>query len=119
MATGLGPTYKWSSRFPVIKAYATATVNPGAIPTTALTAGSNGSYTTTVTVTHGDTCNVGDLVLAFPGTDLQGVIYSAGISASNTIKLSLVNCTGGSVTPASSTWTFLVFDLNDYAGVGI
>jgi hypothetical protein len=29
---GISPTYKWSARFPVIKSYATATINPGAIP---------------------------------------------------------------------------------------
>ena len=112
IGTGVSPTYKWSSRFPVIKNATTATVSSGAIA-------ANTTFTTTVTLATTEGCAVGDGVLVFPGTDMLGCQFTAHISAANTIKVQISNTSAGSLTPASSTWTFLVLYASDNVGVGI
>jgi parallel beta-helix repeat protein len=63
---------------------------------------SNGTgETTSLTVTG---AAVGDRVEVFPGIDLDGLVHSGYVSATDTVELRLHNGTGGNVNLASSTW---------------
>lgn len=47
---------------------------------------------------------LGDRVNLFPPYDMQGVIAYGAVSATDTIKISLFNPTGGTIDLASGTW---------------
>lgn len=81
----------------------TVTVDPGSITTLE-------SLETAVTIPGAE---VGDLILFNVPASLEtGIVYSgARISAANTAQLRLSNITGGSVDPASRTWTYVLIDL--------
>lgn len=50
-----------------------------------------------------------DIILAvIPDIDIGMGMGTVRVSAANTISIEFVNPTGGSVNPASGTWTFLV-----------
>lgn len=51
---------------------------------------------------------LGDMVELFPPYDLQGVMVQAYVTAANTIKISLLNTTTGTVALASGTWGVVV-----------
>ncbi len=79
--------------------YGTATVNPAD-----MAAGAESSITVTITGVA-----LGDIVLAGPGVAItDGVVWSASVSAANTVKIVFANPTGDHVDLASSTWNFLV-----------
>ena len=79
-----------------------STVNPGAIA-------ANTSYSTTVTYAG---VAAGDAVVVIPPAGTNAAIsFDAWVSAANTITLCLHNVSAGSVTPASATWTLLIFKL--------
>lgn len=61
----------------------------------------------TVTVTG---VQVGDIVMAYnkPSNTAGAMPVNARVSAANTIAVSFVNPTAGSVNPASETWTFVI-----------
>ena len=109
MSTGIEPTYKKTSLFPMIKLYASATVDPAS-----LTTGTNTTGTITATGAV-----VGDYVLLSAGVDLQGQVLTAYVSAADTVTWVLDNITAGTINLASSTWHVLIIDLNSGAGVGI
>lgn len=71
-----------------------ATIDPASIAASA-------TATTTITVTG---AAVGDFVMVAPGVDLNGLIYSAYVSAADTVEIALYNPTAGAVDLASSTW---------------
>jgi hypothetical protein len=79
----------------------TVAVNPASI-------GDNDIGTTTVTITG---AVVGDIVLMCPPTAgltaglMAGVAY---VSAADTVKLSIANCSGGAVDEASATWSYIL-----------
>ena len=62
--------------------------------------------TISVTVTG---AALGDIVLAGPGVAItDGVVWSAAVTAANTVKFVFANPTGDHVDMASSTWTLVV-----------
>jgi hypothetical protein len=73
----------------------TFTWNPGTL------ANGNGSTSSAVTVTG---AAFGDFSRVAAPYDLQGVLATAYVNASNTVVVRLQNQTGGSVTLASGTW---------------
>lgn len=76
------------------------TVEPGAIA-------AGGFYSTGDITYYG--VALGDLVLAGPGVDLNGVYCTCAVTAADTITVTLNNLTSGEITLASSTWCFYVF----------
>lgn len=54
--------------------------------------------------------NVGDIVVSYnkPSNTAGAMPVNARVSAANTIAVTFVNPTAGSVDPASETWTFLI-----------
>jgi len=79
-----------------------ATVNPASVA-------SKGTGATSVTVSG---VAVGDVVIAIPPSTLDdGVVYSAKVTAADTVKLELSNNTAGAIDVASATWKFLVLDI--------
>lgn len=80
------------------------TFNPAAVATVT-------TAEQTVTATGVKT---GDIVYWSKPTATAGVgVVNARVSAADTIALTFVNPTAGSVDPASETWTFLVFRPTD------
>lgn len=83
----------------LIKIY-TATINPAAV-------GAATSAEQTFTVTG---LAVGDIPVVVKPTGTAGVgIVGARVSAANTLALTFMNATAGSVDPASETYTILAF----------
>lgn len=85
----------------VLKVFAvTVTWNPAAVAT-ATTAEQ------TVTVTG---VQVGDIVLSYnkPTNTAGAMPVNARVSAANTVAVTFVNPTAGSVDPASESWTFVI-----------
>ena len=68
----------------------------------------NGSGTTSsgITVTG---AALGDFAVAAAPYDLQGILCTAYVSASNTVSIRLHNATGGTIDLASGTWRVRVF----------
>lgn len=59
---------------------------------------------------------LGDLVIAGPGVAItDGVVWSASVSAANTVKIVFANVTADHVDIASSTWKFIVLRLKGNA----
>lgn len=51
---------------------------------------------------------LGDGIDLFPPYDTQGIIYQASPSSAGNIKISLINCSAGTVGLASGTWGIVV-----------
>jgi hypothetical protein len=83
----------------IYKVYKVA-VNPASIATVS-------SSETAVTIP----CNENDVVFAnYPSGMNDDILFiGARVSAKNTVQVRLYNPTGGSIDPASATWTFVVF----------
>lgn len=63
---------------------------------------------------------VGDIVYWSKPTATVGVgVVNARVSAADTIALTFVNPTAGSVNAASETWTFLIFRPTDTLGASV
>lgn len=77
-----------------------ATVDPGDMAAGA-------EVTASVTITG---VALGDIVLVGPGVDVHtaGAVFSAAVTAANTVKINFVNATGDHINLASSTWNFVV-----------
>lgn len=85
----------------ILKLFAVqATWNPAAVATVT-------TAEQTLTVTG---VNVGDIVIAYnkPTNTAGAMPVNARVSAADTIAVSFVNPTAGSVDPASETWTFVI-----------
>lgn len=83
-----------------------AAVNPAD-----MAAGAESSITVTISGVA-----LGDIVLAGPGVAItDGVIWSASVSAADTVKIVFSNPTGDHVDLASSTWKFVVLRLKGNA----
>lgn len=80
--------------------FGSAAVDPGDMAAGAETV-------TSVTVTG---AALGDAVICFPGVDVAtaGAVYSASVTAANTVKIAWSNATGDHINLASSTWRFLL-----------
>ena len=61
--------------------------------------------TTSNTATVSDAA-VGDSVIVYPPYDMQQVVYSAYVSAANTVEIVFLNQNAGAVNLASGTWLF-------------
>lgn len=85
----------------LLKVFAVSVTWDPAAVATATTAEQN------VTVTG---VQVGDIVLAYnkPTNTAGAMPVNARVSAANTVSVSFVNPTAGSVNPASETWTFVI-----------
>lgn len=95
-ALGIG---SGGSEFSLVKVY-TATINPAAVA-----AGTSAEQTFTVAGLA-----VGDIVVVNKPTATTGVgIVNARVSAANTLALTFMNATAGSVDPASESYTILAF----------
>lgn len=77
------------------KLEATASWNPGSIGS------GSGAVSSAITATG---AAFGDFVAVAAPYDLQGLVATAYVSAANTVKISLANATGGSVSLGSGTW---------------
>lgn len=80
--------------------FGSATVDPGDMAAGAETV-------TTVTVTG---AALGDAVICFPGVDTltAGAVYTAAVTAADTVKIAWTNATADHINLASSTWRFLL-----------
>lgn len=75
----------------------TVSIDPPSMATTA-----DGSDTGTIAGLA-----VGDGLIPFPLIDMQEIMFSANISAANTVEVSFYNTGSGTVNLAASIWRFL------------
>lgn len=68
----------------------------------------NGSSDSTTATVPGVKVNSMSCVRVFPPYPLQGLVAGGEISADDTVKVTLVNNTGGAVNLASGTWGVIV-----------
>ena len=86
------------------------TFNPAAVATI-----TTAEQTATVTGVR-----LGDIVYSVKPTATTGVgVVNVRVSAADTLAITFVNPTAGSVDPASETWTFLVFRPTDTLGATV
>lgn len=75
-----------------------ATVDPPSMATTV-----DGTASAVVT-----DAEIGDYIIPIAPYDLQSIIVTAAVSASNTVDVNFYNASAGTVDLASGTWTFIV-----------